>query len=341
MAMTVPFGSPAPVHDDSESATSHATAAERRHTTVPDFIIGGAPKCGTTTLHYVLDHHPDIGLPGGEVFFFDADDPITHPGFFHATADRLEWKDPCSPEAVAWYRSRFADFAGKRLIGEDTTTYLMSEVAPSRIQSLMPDVKLIFMLRHPVKRAFSQYWHLVNSGRLSVRFERAIADHPHIVLGSTYMSGLKRFLDHFPREQVKVVFFEDLIGDMDASIGDIAGYLGIDPAPFSNADTWHNRTYYPASPALHRTFNVVGRHLVRGRYYDYMRLPERKSSRFVRAVPQLYMRAMHRLLPTVERSPVMSRDAREFLTAHLTARNEGLSKLLGRDLTAIWPDMPI
>ncbi len=48
----------------------------------PDFIIGGAPKCGTTSLHFILDQHPRIGLPDDEIHYFDADDPITHPDFF-------------------------------------------------------------------------------------------------------------------------------------------------------------------------------------------------------------------------------------------------------------------
>ena len=324
-----------------ECAGAAASQADMRGLAVPDFIIGGAPKCGTTTLHYVLDQHPEIGLPRGEIFFFDADDPVTHPDFFRVAGNRLEWQDARTGNAFAWYLAQFAALAGKRHIGEDTTTYLMSEVAPRRIRNLLPNARLIFMLRHPVRRAYSQYWHHVNSGRIAVPLERAITNHPSIILGSTYVSGLRRFLDHFPREQLKVVFFEDMVRDMKTTVDDVTQFLGAAPMTVDGADTWHNRTYYSALPALQRAFNIVGRQLVRSRYSDHLQPSGKMQRRFSRRITHFYMQAVRRLLPESDSSPPMRQETREFLAEHLAARNEGLSKLLGRSVSTVWPDMPI
>lgn len=141
---------------------------------LPDFIIGGAPKCGTTSLHFILARHPLVGIPDDEVHFFDADDPVGHPDFLFERRGGLEWYDPRPdhPEAMAWYASRFAELSDRPVIGEDSTIYLQSEVAPARIDALLPDVRLVFMLRDPVKRAYSQYWHLVTRGGPPVRSRR-------------------------------------------------------------------------------------------------------------------------------------------------------------------------
>jgi len=162
----------------------------------PDFIIGGAPKCGTTSLHFILAQHPDIGIPHDEVFYFDADDPIVHPDFLHAKTHTLKWwdPDPSSHSNLSWYAGRFAEFKDKALVGEDSTTYLMSDVAAGRIDKLLPDAKIIFMLRDPVKRAYSQYWHLMKTGRVSQTFEEILISHPSVLLGSTYTPNIRRFI---------------------------------------------------------------------------------------------------------------------------------------------------
>ena len=158
----------------------------------PDFIIGGAPKCGTTSLHQVLDQHPDLWVAKNEIYFYDADDPIAHGDFLSIEDGQLKWRDPDDPAFRAWYADRFADATDGALVGEDTTTYLMSEVAAARIKAAAPDTKMIFMLRDPVKRAVSQYWHLLRSGRTWLSFEAALSTERSIIQGSTYAPALRR-----------------------------------------------------------------------------------------------------------------------------------------------------
>src|SRR5262245_3229839 len=95
----------------------------------PDFIIAGAMKSGTTSLHQILASDPRIYIPDEEIFFFDMDDLVQHPAFFYPTPDRwlTQSYQPDNPRTRAWYSGFFAPAREDQLIGEDSTTYLASE----------------------------------------------------------------------------------------------------------------------------------------------------------------------------------------------------------------------
>ncbi|MEM8751420.1 MAG: sulfotransferase, partial [Pseudomonadota bacterium] len=256
-------GSPGPA----EEARAAGGAAR-----FPDFIIGGAPKCGTTSLHFILDQHPDIALPDDEIHYFDADDPITHPDFFFDEGGRLIYYDARSDNAAfrARYAARFAPFAGSPLIGEDSTTYLFSAAAPTRIKALLPDARLVFMLRDPVARAYSQYWHLVKSARATESFERSLRSFPGIVLGSTYLQHLERYRALFGRDRVKVVLFEDFVADNQRAVDEVTDFLGAARMEVKPEKAWFNRTEYPTSLGAQLALNRVGRRVAALRYADHL-----------------------------------------------------------------------
>lgn len=307
-------------------------------TGLPDFIIGGAPKCGTTSLHFILGQHPDVGIPDNEIHYFDADDPIVHPDFLFVDGGRLEWFDVQDPAGrnLEWYRTRFDACRDAPCIGEDSTTYLFSAAAPERIRDTLPDVKMVFLLRDPVRRAHSQYWHLMRTARLSCSFEEAISAHPSIILGSTYAPHLRRYLAAFGPEQVKIQIFEDFREDAQRFIDETTDYLGLSPLPLDEARTWFNRSTYPQWPRVHRAANRIGRHLIAGRYRNHM--GGRRGLRH-RIRHKLHYNWFHRVNPHLlraERAPAMRPDTRAYLAQHLSARNSGLSALLGRDLSRVW-----
>ncbi|HUE84637.1 MAG TPA: sulfotransferase [Vicinamibacterales bacterium] len=125
---------------------------------LPTFLIGGAQKSGTTTLHHYLSAHPDIFIPRRpqELHFFDF--------------------DPNYVRGVHWYASHFTSATpAHRAIGQTSPLYLYAPDAPERIAALLPDVKLIFIRRNPVDRAFSHYWHAIKKGRKTLDFETALA----------------------------------------------------------------------------------------------------------------------------------------------------------------------
>lgn len=129
---------------------------------LPDFIIAGAMKAGTTSLHHILKHHKHVFLPEDEIFFFDLDDIQQHPDFFMDARGKWIFHDyeRHYQDYLEWYSSFFESADDGQVIGDDSTTYMASRKAPQRIARLLPDVKLIFMLRDPVVRAYSHYWHL-------------------------------------------------------------------------------------------------------------------------------------------------------------------------------------
>nr|WP_070961517.1 sulfotransferase [Hyphomonas sp. Mor2] len=306
----------------------------------PDFIIGGAPKCGTTSLHFILDQHPEIGLPEDEIHYFDADDPITHPDFFFEQKGELVHYDNRleNTDFLAAYAARFEPFKDLSLIGEDSTTYLFSEVAPHRIKALLPEARLIFMLRDPVKRAYSQYWHLVKSGRVTSRFERAIHEQRSLILGSTYRSHLKTYIDLFGVDRVKVVLFEDFVADNQATLDDVTDFLGTARMQVDAGAAWFNKTKYPTNLSGQLTLNQIGQHVVKWRYGDHL---ETRSGLATKLRQKIHYQWFHRINPIflkADRPQPMKEATRLYLAEHLSRRNQGLSELLGRDLSTIWQD---
>lgn len=322
---------------DSSFETSAGARATGRY---PDFIIGGAPKCGTTSVHFILDQHPEIALPEGEIHYFDADDPVTHPDFMKAKGKNLSWwnPDPANQQSHDWYVDQFAPFAQSRFIGEDSTTYIFSPVTSERIHALLPDVKLVFMLRNPVQRAYSQYWHMMNSARTALPFTKAISRYSSIVLGSTYTPNLKRFFERFPRDQIKIVLFEDFIADQQGTIDEITDFIGAPRMVLDPGKAWFNKTKYTHSVFAQRMMNLVGRPIISGRYRTHMVPRERWnfSQRVAEKMHYLFFEYAYPWVLTQDKPPAMPDDARRYLESHLTMRNKGLSELLGRDMKAVW-----
>ena len=306
---------------------------------LPDFIIGGAPKCGTTSLHFVLARNPAVGIPDDEVHFFDADDPIGHPDFLFSDREGLSWYDPRTgnPESLAWYAKHFVPFADKQAIGEDSTIYLQSGVAAARIAETLPEVRLIFMLRDPVRRAYSQYWHLVTRGRASCDFETALTRYPSIVLGSTYAPHLRRYLDLFGETQVRIGIFEDFLSDRQGFIDGMTRYLGIPSMRLDDTQGWYNRTYYPTRPALQHQLNRISSRIVRNQYRNHLGQRSGPRERLRNKTHYYWFRYIHPIFLKSAKQPPMQEKTFRYLAQHFSARNHGLSRLLGRDLSVIWP----
>jgi len=145
---------PEPVRKVARNAVWTFGRLTARRRPLPDFLVIGAQKAGTTALYAYLRWHPGIAGPSWkEVSFFD----------------RHWWR------GEAWYRGQFPLRAGERLVGEASPSYLFHPLAPERARSLVPGAKLVALLRDPVDRAYSQYQHEVALGREPLSFEDALA----------------------------------------------------------------------------------------------------------------------------------------------------------------------
>lgn len=176
--------------------------------TLPDFLGIGAQRCGTTWLDAQLRRHPAIYLPKNrkELHFFD-----TH-----------------YSKGLDWYRGFFQDAGPQARIGEITPRYLYSPLAVDRIARHLPKARLIVILRNPADRAYSQYGLLVSQGMKAAPFEAVIEAHPDLYYRGLYASQLSRFTSAFPREQLLILIFEELMKEPLAGLAELCRFLEID-----------------------------------------------------------------------------------------------------------------
>jgi hypothetical protein len=173
----------------------------------PTFLFIGPDKTGSTWLYQILRGHPDCHVPDlKDIYFFDR--------FYSRGLD--------------WYFSLFEDAAPHSgAVGELSHDYLFSAVAAERIAKDLPDVKLLTCLRDPVERTFSHYLYMIRSGRTKDTFETALDRFPELIENSLYAKHLRPYLELFPRDQIKVLFFEKLRADPRGFAAEVFEFLEI------------------------------------------------------------------------------------------------------------------
>ena len=181
---------------------------------MPNFLIVGSGKCGTTTLWHYLRQHRDIFMPLEK-----------EPGFF---ADRND-----HARLLPEYQELFEDGRGKSAIGEGTPGYShfwLTPGTPAAIARYIPDARLIYIVRHPLRRMESLWLHRLNR-RLptSLDFSEAVREVPEMIKGAQYYHVIETFRDHFPEEQILPLFLEDLAANPDEVIAKCDRFLGVDP----------------------------------------------------------------------------------------------------------------
>jgi hypothetical protein len=224
---------PGPVRSILRSVVWSFGTATARMRPLPDFLILGAQKAGTTALYEYLRRHPGITGPRWkEVSYFD----------------RHYRRGP------AWYRGNFpVRLSRGRIVGEASPSYLFHPLAPARAAALVPSVRLIAILRDPVERAYSHYQHEVAFGREPLSFEEAIdreaarmegelerllADpgyFSHAWWNFTYLARglyaeqLERWQAVFPSEQLLVLANEELSTEPAVTYARVLEFLGAEP----------------------------------------------------------------------------------------------------------------
>ena len=297
-------------------------------------------KCGTSSMHAILSTRKDVFIPNSEVHFFTMGDLIQSTETVKFAPERVRF-NPNEEKKVEWYKSFFEDARGYQLVGEDSTTYLPSQVAPERIQELLPDVKLIFMLRNPVDRAYSHYMHLVNSGRATKTFEQElIHGNSTIHLRSFYKPQLERYFRLFPHDQIKIVLFERFVEQTQAVIDEVCSYLGLsDSIDLEGVESHANASWYPKWP---KTYFLIN-HLLKGKIdrhrYHWPGEPSEDHITEIGFGDRLFRSLLLRLrrkLPKKESYPPMDESLRERLTQLYVRKNRGIGHLTGVDTEKYW-----
>jgi sulfotransferase family protein len=181
---------------------------------LPTFVIIGAQKAATTSLHYYLSAHPDVYIP-----------PFKETNFFAAEGN---WQ-----LGLDWYRSQFAPAgqAGAVQVGDVSPGYTMFPYfagVPERMASVLPDARLIYVLREPVARTHSSYLQGLTDGLEHRPLEEALFDGRYLLV-SCYALQLEQYLEHFDRAQLLVLRAEDLEARPSETFGRLLDFLGLDP----------------------------------------------------------------------------------------------------------------
>lgn len=187
---------------------------------LPSFLIIGAMKSGTSSLHKYLAQHPEVFLPRTkELHFFDDQ--------YHL--------------GLGWYASKFSEAGTNLKLGEATPNYMHDPIAIERIADVIPDVQLLVILRNPVDRAYSHYWHNRVRGRESLSFSDAInaeqdrlrrsshhRRHFSYVDRGRYNEQLMRIRNRLPRSQIFISLFDDLLNDPPSLFSELCNFLEVD-----------------------------------------------------------------------------------------------------------------
>jgi len=178
----------------------------------PNFIIAGPPKSGTTSLQLYLNRHPDI-FCYGEIHFF---------------SNNYE-------KGLKWYEKHFDKWDQEKAVGEKSPSYFSDPNTPKRIKKDFPDIKLIFILRNPIDRAYSQYWHEVRKVREEIiPFEKIVEkqmkrktpdNKQNYIETSRYDTHIKKWLEYFPKKQMFFLTMNELNHE---KLREVLSFLDVD-----------------------------------------------------------------------------------------------------------------
>lgn len=223
---------------------------------MPNFFVVGAARSGTTSFNRYLSQHPEIYITSRkEAHFFAADHfPCVGPG------DKAMNQRVIRDEQE--YVQLFADVAGEKAIGESSVFYLCFPDAAERIAQAVPDARIIMVLREPVARAYSAYMLLVRDGRETLGFAESLSrEEERKQQGfepmwwykelSLYYSQVKRYLEVFGRERVKVLLYEEFFANPGQTLREVFAFLGVREDVAIDTSVRYNLSGTPRSRRLY------------------------------------------------------------------------------------------
>lgn len=288
---------------------------------LPNFICPGAQKAGTSSLHDILIQHPDIYLPAQKETKFFQDDKLYRKG--------IEFYE----------REFFSGWSGQKAIGEVDPSYLFFEYVPARLRKeLGGDIKLLFMLRDPVKRALSQYYQALRVGSERESFEKAVMAVNSGKLDSTlstirrryitrgfYATQIKRYLEFFPKENMFFILFEtDFLKNREVTVARIMDFLGVERIAL-DVDIRSNPARMNRSLRMKQLMNAQNGF----RETAKALLPSKKLRK---NISSLMAKLNERKIKKIELDPVLRK---HLLDRYFIGEIKDLEMILGRDLS-VW-----
>lgn len=298
---------------------------------LPDFLIIGAGKSGTTSLDNYLKQHPAIFMSRlKEPNFFAYDkidlstldkDAIEH---YHTSVTRIDD-----------YLALFKEAQLHQLLGETSNTYLVVEGTAKVIKDYVPNVKLIAILRQPTKRLYSRYLHLARENELPTKNFHDVLNKNSIwwvrndlVKEGFYYTNLKRYFDLFPEKNIKVLLHEDLKNNLQDTLNEVFHFLGVSETEPVDATVEYNKSGFIKNKFYDKTLghNSVVKRLVKKALplslYDRM-----KNSQWLQ-------KKVNDLQNNNLKRPELDKDLYKQITEEIYAEEiKQLSTLINRDLS--------
>ena len=225
---------------------------------LPDAMIIGAQKAGTTSLFDYLAQHPDVAP---------------------SRTKEVRYFDVAYDKGEQWYRQRFPRRRPGKVILEASPYYLFHPLAPKRAARLLPSARLIVLLREPVSRAFSHYQHQVDWGRETLSFEEAVSAEPErlgdseqrLAIGEIersfehqhfsylsrgfYAPQIERWAAHYPASSMLILKAEDMFKSPQKALDRVCEFLGLAEFRLPDASPRHQRDYAPLAADVRETLS--------------------------------------------------------------------------------------
>lgn len=269
---------------------------------LPNFIIIGAMKCATSSLHEQLNQQPGIFMS-----------ELKEPNFFS--------NDEEYNKGSEWYLSHFEEANINDLIGESSTHYTKLPTYPhtiERLQKYLPDAKFIYVMRHPINRLVSQYIHEWSQRVISVGINESIDPHPELLEYSLYTKQLQPYFDTFGQERVLPIFFERMLTTPQTELERICRFIGYKDQP-----QWYQEL---------NASNVSNQRMIKSAWRDaIVETPGLKQLR--RLLILKNFRTWVRSLWTIKKKPDLTAENIDRLTVIFDEDLAVLGSWLGVDLT--------
>lgn len=322
-------------HESLKSEQSVEVGKPDGQSPMPNFLIVGAAKSGTTSLSFYFNQHPDIYMPS-----------LKEPEFFAADEGKvMDEYGPKGPHVrpkritrLADYQALFRGARSEKARGEASAVYLYLPEAADRIKANIPNAHILVILRNPVERAYSAFLHQVREGLEDKDFATALREEPeriaagwsplyHYRAMGYYAEQLTRYYRAFGSDKVHVYLYDDLREDPTALTQRTFNALGVDASFVVDSETRHNISGVPKNKLVHRMYSFL-----RGTNQSTLKslgkkvLPASLRIRFK-------VRAMQKMQESNLGKPPLDLDVRRDLMDGYREDITELQRLLGRDLT--------
>ena len=292
----------------------------------PNFIIVGAMKAATTSIHSYLKQHPDIFMTRIKEPMFFNNFKKTEDFFIIGPNSKNRIK------TISDYYALFDEAKSEKLLGEASPAYIYDKKTPSLIKKYLPNTKIIIILRQPIDRAYSNFLHVLRSGReVFSSFEDSINCEAkriednwsplyHYINKGFYSEQIERYFNEFQKENIKILLFEDIVKNTKESLEDIFRFLEVDDKFEIDFSSKLNASGVPNG--------ILGFILKKMRYYRLM--PKFALSDYLpNSVINLIFKSVY------TKSPKLSpKYRRELTNKYYKEEIVKLQKMINRDLSA-------